>query len=131
MKEGIGSIILKIGVIVYLAVNGIFGFLNQGDFQIIFQRLGLSGIVLTVCVIIFSILALLAALGTLLEMFGTKIKLLNTLLFVVAIIWAIYIIVNIVTWIINGFGNPLQHLQMFAVHTIVFATLLIESEKFS
>ena len=131
MKGGIGSTILKIGVIVYLAVNGIFGFMAQGDFQIIFSRLGFSGTLLSICVIVFSILALLAALGTLMEMFGIKYKLLNTLLFVVAIIWAIYIIVNIVTWIINGFGNPLQHLQLFAVHTIVFATLLIESEKFS
>ena len=131
MKGGIGIVILKIGVIVYLAVNGIFGFLGQGDFQIIFSRLGLSGIILTICVIVFAVLALLAALGTLLEMFGIKFKLLNTLLFVVAIIWAIYIVVNIISWIIHDFGNPLQHLQLFAVHTIVFATLLIESEKFN
>jgi len=131
MKGGIGSLILKIGVIVYLAVNGIFAFLGQGDFQIIFSRLGISGTFLTVCVIVFGILALLAALGTLLEMFGIKYKILNTLLFVVAIIWAVYIVVQIISWITHGFGDPLGYLQKFAVHTIVFATLLIESEKFN
>ena len=105
--------------------------MNQGDFQIIFGRLGLNGSVLKICVIVFSVLSLLAALGTLLEMFGKKYQLLNTLLFVVAIIWAVYIVVNIVSWIMHSFREPLQHLQLFAVHTIVFATLLIESEKFN
>jgi len=130
MKGGIGSTILKIGVIVYLAVNGIFAFMGQGDFQIIFRMLGFTGNLLQIFVIVFGVLALIAALGTLLEMFGIKYKLLNTMLFIVAIIWAIYIVVNIITWIMHKFGAPLQHLQMFAVHTIVFATLLIESEKF-
>jgi len=130
MKSGIGSTILKIGVIVYLAVIGIFGFMGQGQIYDIFRGL-MSGTLLNICVIVFSIFAILAAAGTLLEMFGKKFKLLNTLLFIVAIVWAVYILISIILWIAGGFANPLTYLLALASTTIVCATLLIESEKFN
>jgi len=132
MKEGIGVFLWKISVALYLIANGVLGLTkySNGDFNVIFRRIGLSGSALSLFVTCASVIALLAGIFILIEMFGKNISFLDTLLLIVAIIWAVYIIVEIVSWITGGFDNLWHVLQMLAVHLMVLASLLIASKKF-
>jgi len=129
MKDGIGVFLWKISVALYLIANGVLGLSSGGDFRIIFQRVGLNGSALSLFVTVASVIALIAGIAILIEMFGKDIPFLDTLILIVAIIWAVYIIVEIVSWIRTG-GNLWQILQMLAVHLMVLASLLIASRKF-
>jgi hypothetical protein len=132
MKEGIGGFLWKISVALYLIANGVLGLTTKGgDFKIIFDRLGIKGDTLGLFVTVASVIALVAGIAVLLEMLNVKLSFLDTLLFIVAIIWAIYVIVEIISWITSGFkGNLWEMLQMLAVHIMVLASLLIASKKF-
>jgi hypothetical protein len=63
-------------------------------------------------------------------MLNISFSFLDTLIFIIAIIWAVYVVVNIVTWVTGGFDNFWFELQKFAVHTMVLASLLIASKRF-
>jgi hypothetical protein len=133
MKEGIGVFLWKISVALYLIANGVLGITKYsgGDFDIIFRRIGFSGSTLSLFVTVASVIALVAGIAILLEMFQIKLSLLDTLIFIVAIIWAVYVVIEIVSWVTSGFSGNLWHtLQMLAVHIMVLASLLIASKKF-
>jgi len=133
MKEGIGVFLWKISVALYLIANGVLGLTKYtgGDFDIIFKRIGFSGGTLNLLVLVTSIIALVAGIAILLEMFNVELSFLDTLLLIVAIVWAVYVIIEIISWITSGFsGNLWYTLQMLAVHLMVLASLLIASKKF-
>ena len=128
MKEGIGAFLWKISVALYLIANGFLGLSKTGgDFKIIFGRIGLGN---NLFVIIAAVIALIAGVMILLEMFNIKFSILDTLILIVAIIWAVYVVINIIGWIGTGFANFWGVLQMLAVHLMVLASLLIASKKF-
>ena len=127
MKEGIGAFLWKISVALYLIANGFLGLSTGGDFKIIFSRIGLGN---NIFVIIAAVIALIAGVMILLEMFNIKFSILDTLILIVAIIWAVYVVINIIGWIGTGFANFWGVLQMLAVHLMVLASLLIASKKF-
>jgi hypothetical protein len=128
MKDGLGVFLWKISVALYLIANGVLGLINNraGDFATIFGRIGLGG---GLFVTIASVIALVAGIAILLEMFNIKLSFLDTLIFIVAIIWAVYIVVEIISWT-KGFDNFWHVLQMLAVHLMVLGSLLIASKKF-
>ncbi|MDR0323489.1 MAG: hypothetical protein LBI12_03460 [Treponema sp.] len=130
MKEGIGTFLWKISVALYLIANGVLGLSKGGDFKIIFDHLlkGNAGIF----IIIAGVIALVAGVAIILEMFNIKLSFLETLIFIIAIIWVVFVIVELVTWITGGYsGSNLWHvLQKLAVHLMVLASLLIASKKF-
>jgi hypothetical protein len=129
MKDGLGVFLWKISVALYLIANGILGLSKGGDFAIIFSRIGLKSGTLSLLVTVASVIALVAGIAILLEMFNFKLSFLDTLIFIVAIIWAVYIAIEIISWVTSGgFGWGL--VQMLAVHLMVFASLLIASKKF-
>jgi len=130
MKDGIGVFLWKIAVALYLIANGVLGLTTKGgDFKTIFARM-FSGNVDTF-VLIASVIALVAGIAILLEMLNVKLSFLDTLLLIVAIIWAVYIVIEIIGWLTNGKSENLWHvLQMLAVHLMVLASLLIASKKF-
>ena len=132
MREGIGSLIWKIAVALYLITNGILGLLKESnsDFIIIFKRMGLGGDALSIFVIIASVIAFIAGIAILLELFHIELPFLEMLLLIIAIIWAVYIIINIISWCMGGFKGVWDFLQRLAVHTIVFSSLLIASKRF-
>jgi len=82
-------------------------------------------------VMIVSIIALLAGILVLFEMFKVKFSFLDELLFVVAIIWFVYIVIEIFYWLSSGLGNNLWDIiQKLAVHLMVLGSLLIASKRF-
>jgi len=132
MKEGIGVFLWKISVALYLIANGVLGLTKYsgGDFDVIFKRIGFSGSTLSLFVTVASVIALVAGIAILLEMFNIELSFLDTLLFIVAIIWAVYVVVEIIVWIKDGFGTPWEILQRLAVHLMVLASLLTATKRF-
>ena len=130
MKDGLGIFLWKISVALYLIANGVLGFAAGGDFRIIFGRIGFSGGTLNIFVIAASVIALVAGIAILLEMFNISFSFLETLIFIVAIIWVVYIVIEIIAWITHGFDAFWGTLQMLAVHLMVLASLLVASKKF-
>jgi len=130
MKEGLGVFLLKISVALYLIVNGVLGITKnpRGDFSIIFGKL-IKGDV-SILVVLASIVALVAGIALLLELFKVELPFLDTLLLIVAVIWAVYVLVEIIVWIKDGFGTPWEILQRLAVHFMVLASLLTATKKF-
>jgi len=130
MKDGIGIFLWKISVALYLIANGVLGITTKGgDFKTIFARM-FSGNIDTF-VLIASVIALIAGIALLLEMFDVKLSFLDALLLIVAIIWAVYIVIEIIGWITKGKSENLWYtLQMLAVHLMVLASLLVASKKF-
>ncbi|MCL2265486.1 MAG: hypothetical protein FWC22_05525 [Treponema sp.] len=131
MKDGIGIFLWKLSVALYLIANGVLGLSkwSGGDFMTIFNRLGFKGDLLNILVLAASVVALVAGIAILLEMFNIKLSFLDTLIFIIAIIWAAYVIVNIITWVTGGFDNFWYELQRLAVHIMVLASLLIASKR--
>jgi len=135
MKEGIGGKLWTISVALYLIANGVLGLTgkaltNKGDFHIIFSQM-FKGDALSLFVTIASVIALVAGIAILLEMFDVKLSFLDTLILIIAIIWVVYIVIEIVAWLKSGFGNNLwSNLQRLGVHLMVLASLLIASKKF-
>lgn len=131
MKEGIGVFLWKISVALYLIANGFLGLSKKGgDFFIIFQRMKFSGGLFDLLMIVCSIIAFVAGIAILLEMFNISLSFLDTLILIVAIIWAVYVVIEIISWFTSGFKGFWGMLQMLAVHIMVLASLLIASKKF-
>jgi len=129
MEGRLGSFLWKISVALYLIANGVLGLISSpnGDFSIIFGYI--FGKNSGVLVIIASVIALVAGIAILLEMLNVQISFLDTLILIIAIIWAVYIIVEIVYMIKNRDDFWLS-LQRLAVHIMVLSSLLIASKKF-
>jgi len=137
MKEGIGVFLWKISVALYLIANGVLGLadklFNKGDFYIIFNRM-FRGDALSLFVTVASVIALVAGIAVLLEMFQIQLSFLDTLILIIAIIWAVYVVIEIFAWVTKGTGtgeNLWSTLQRLAVHIMVLSSLLIASKKFS
>ena len=133
MKDGLGIFLWKISVALYLIANGVLGLTKWtgGDFDIIFRRIGFSGGTLNLFVLVASVIAVVAGIAILLEMFNISFSFLDTLILIVAIIWAVYVVIEIVSWVTSGFSGNFWHmLQMLAVHLMVLASLLVASKKF-
>jgi len=132
MKDGVGIFLWKISVALYLIANGILGLQkwSGGDFNIIFSRIGFRGNTLGLFVAIASVIALVAGIAILLEMLNIRFSFLDTLIFIVAIIWAVYVVIEVVSWVTGGFKDFWHLLQMLAVHLMVLGSLLVASKKF-
>lgn len=132
MKSGLGIFVWKISVALYLLANGVLGLQrwSGGDFMIIFKRMNFSGDTLNLFVTIAGIIAFIAGIAMLLEIFNIKLSFLDTLIFIVAIIWAVYVAIEIISWVTGGFKDFWHLLQMLAVHLMVLGSLLVASRKF-
>ncbi|MCL1958604.1 MAG: hypothetical protein FWF68_03285 [Spirochaetes bacterium] len=129
MKDGVGIFLWKISVALYLIANGILGLQSGGDFRVIFNRIGFGGSTLSLFVTIASVIALVAGIAILLEMFNIRLSFLDTLIFIIAIIWAVYVVIEVVSWVTGGFKDFWHLLQMLAVHIMVLGSLLVASKK--
>jgi len=124
---GIGAIIWKLAVALYLLATGVLGtFFKRGDLASIINHV-LKG---DIFIVIAGVIALLAGLFLLLEMFNIKISILDTLILIVAIIWAVFVIILFIQWIGSGFSLFWDSLQRLGVYIMVLASLLIASKKF-
>ena len=131
IKGGLGQLLWKVSVALYLIANGILGLNKRGDFKTIFDFV-FKGSFSDMVVMIVSIIALVAGILILFELFRVKFSFLNELLFVVAIIWFVYVIIEVIYWLRGGLGNNLWDIiQKLAVHLMVLSSLLIASKRFS
>ncbi|MCL2265865.1 MAG: hypothetical protein FWC22_07470 [Treponema sp.] len=130
----IGQFLWKISVALYLIANGMLGILkprggSDGDFEIIFGAIfknSNNGLLVT----IVGVIAVIAGAAILLEMLNISIPMRDTLIFIIAIIWAVYVVLGLISWITSGFADFWYMLQRLGVHTMVLASLLIASGKF-
>ena len=132
-KGGYGQLIWSISVALYLIANGILGLYRRGDFKtIIYDFIFNESSFGNMIVMLVSIIALLAGILVLFELFKVKFSFLDELLFIVSIIWAVYIVIEIFYWVKNGkFGSDLWGtVQALAVHLMVLGSLLIASKRF-
>ena len=106
IKGGLGLFLWKISVALYLIANGVLGLNKRGDFRTIFDFV-FKGSFADMVVMIVSIIALVAGILVLFEMFKLKFSFLDELLFVVAIIWFVYVIIEIIYWLRGGLESDL------------------------
>ena len=131
MKGGfsVGNFLWKISVALYLIANGVLGITKypDGDFKIIFNSIGLNN---NIFVVAASVIALIAGIAIILEMLHVDIPFLETLILIIAIIWAVYVAIELIGWIRVGFKDLWHILQRLAVHLMVLGSLMIASGKF-
>jgi uncharacterized protein involved in cysteine biosynthesis len=72
-----------------------------------------------------------AGIAVLLDMFNVQLSFLSTLVFIIAIIWVVYVAIEIISWLMKGFPDFWPNIQMLAVPLMVLGSLLIASRKFS
>jgi hypothetical protein len=132
IKSSYGQLIWSISVALYLIANGVLGLYKRGDFKIIFDFVFNGSSFGNMVVMLVSIIALLAGILVLFELFKVKFSFLDELLFVVAIIWVVYIVIEIFYWVKNGnLVNDLWGtIQKLAVHLMVLGSLFIASKRF-
>ena len=132
MNRGLTAFLWQISVSLYLIANGVLGLQrwSGGDFLIIFKRMGFGGSTLNLMVTIASVIAFVAGIAILLELFSVELPYLNTLVFVIAIIWAVYIVIEIVSWLTGGLKDFFHEIQLLAIHIMVLASLLTASKRF-
>jgi len=126
--SGVGGKIWTISVALYLIANGVLGVSKGGDFAIIFRQF-LKGDI-NLLIQIAGAVSLAAGIALILELFNVELPFLETLILIIAIIWAVYILINLIAWVQTGFDNFWYKLQQLAVHLMVFASLLIATKKF-
>jgi len=133
--EGIGGKLWKISVAAYLIANGVIGLMANGlagDFYTIYMKLfNQNTSTVKIFVILTCIIAFAAGIALLLELLNVEISFIDQLIFIIAIVWAVYIVLQIIVWI--GNTNTMKFfptLQGLAVQLMVFASLLIASKKF-
>ena len=127
-KDGIGIFLWKLAVALYLIANGVLGLKGGGDFHaILTNTMSFPKIIAT----IIAVFALIGGILVLIEMF-TKItsRSLDYIALVLAIIWAVYIIIGIVSWVTGKSNLDLWGmLQRLGVHTMVLGSLLVIARK--
>jgi len=127
-KDGIGIFLWKLAVALYLVANGILGILGRGDFHIILtSTMRFPSIIAT----LIAVIALVGGILVLIEMF-TKItsRALDYIALILAIIWAVYIVIGIVSWITKTNSMSIwDMLQRLGVHTMVLGSLLVVARK--
>ena len=136
MDRGIGSFLWQISVALYLIANGVLGLTDKGgDMVVIYRAVFGRGDFTTILALVTSIIALVAGIAIVLEIFHLELPFLDTLIFIIAIVWAVYIIVELISWITGkgsaSFEKDFWHvIQMLAVHLMVFGSLLVSSKRF-
>ena len=123
--SGVGNFIWRISVALYLLATGVLGtFYQSGHLEDIFGKGN------NVFIIIAGVIAFAAGILLLLEMLNVKVSILDTLIFIVAIIWAVFTVFVLIQWIGNSFKNLWEVLQQLGVYVMVCASLLIASKRF-
>jgi len=121
---GLGNLIWKIAVAMYLLAVGVLGIQKQGDLNAIFGTINLSNSIL---VVVAGVIALVAGVCIILEMLNIRVSFLDTLILIIAIIWVVFTVLMII-YLFGGFGWA--RLANVAVYVMVCASLLIASKRF-
>jgi uncharacterized membrane protein YphA (DoxX/SURF4 family) len=133
MNRSLGFFLWQLSVALYLIANGVLGIDKGGDFAIIYRAVLGRGDVTTFLAIITGIIALVAGIVLVLDLLQIKLSFLYLFIFIVAVVWAVYIAVELIYWYKSGdFSSSLWYvLQKLAVHLMVLGSLLTASRKFT
>jgi len=140
MKSGISIAVWKISVALYLFANGVLGLqkktlrtaFSKSDFREILEKLNFKGDTLNTFVIILSVIAIIAGVILLLELFQVQIPILDTLIFIIAIVWAVVIVVELIGLFRNDFFKDIyKSLAVLSVHVMILSSILHASKKFA
>ena len=123
---GIGVIIWKAAVALYLLATGVLGVSQKGDLAGILT--GIFGGNIGWLIITAGVISLIAGVLLLLEMLNVKIPVMEILLLIVAIIWIVFAVFMFIKWI--GSKEIWYTLQELGKYVMVSASLLIASKKF-
>jgi membrane-bound ClpP family serine protease len=139
MKSGFSIVLWKIAVALYLFANGVLGlqkktwsnFFEQSDFQGILSRIGFKGDTLSTFVAILSVIAIVAGAILILELFKVRIPILDTLIIIIAIVWAVFIVVELFGWFKNDFDHFYKSIAVISVHVMILSSILYASKRFA
>ncbi|MCL2214016.1 MAG: hypothetical protein FWC06_02285 [Treponema sp.] len=126
-KDGIGVFLWKLAVALYLIANGVLGLMGGGDYHTILTgTMKFPSIIAT----IIAVLSLIAGIMVVIEMFGKTIRILDYIALGLAVIWAAYIVIGIISWVTSPGNTTIWYmLQRLGVHTMVLGSLLITARK--
>jgi len=122
---GIGVFLWKISVALYLLTNGVLGLGKKGDYNEIFKVFGSNT---DVFVTIAAIISLIAGIFVIMEMLNISIPIVDMLILVIAIIWAVFIVLRVISWIDHKFGW--DGLAQIAIYLMVLSSLIVATKKF-
>jgi len=128
MKRGLGVFLWQISVALYLFANGVLGVQKSGVLKEIIGGT-LKGNV-DVLIIIAGVIAIIAGVAVLLDLLDAKILIADSLVLIIAIIWAVFVVLQIVGWVGDGFKDFWVVLSKLSVNVIILASLLTASKKF-
>ena len=131
IKGGIGQLLWKISVALYLIANGVLAITTKGgDFKVIFERMFSNNFVDTF-VIIAGIIAVVSGIAVICELFEVKVSFRDTLIFIAAIIWSVFIIFQLIGWLSSDQNiNFWFALQQLSIYLMVSGSLFIASRRF-
>jgi hypothetical protein len=131
IKGGFGNFLWKISVALYLIANGVLAITTKGgDFKVIFERMFSNNFVDTF-VIIAGIIAVVSGIAVICELFEVKVSFRDTLIFIAAIIWSVFIIFQLIGWLSSDQNiNFWFALQQLSIYLMVSGSLFIASRRF-
>jgi len=131
IKGGWGQLIWSVSVALYLIANGILGLNKTGQIKAIFDYIFNYSSFGDMVAMIVSVISLFAGILVLFELFKVKFTFLDELLFIVAIIWAVYIVIEVIYWFREGVAEGFWIIvQKLAIDLMVLGSLLIASKRF-
>jgi len=135
MNKGLGFTLLSFSVAIYLFATGIMDITLKGHGEIKAAVLSLikddASDLYKVLVIVLSLLAIAAGIFILLKFFGIQVEVIEKLLFVLAITWAVFIfMIDIVPLFKNDRINFVFFLKSFGYHVMALSGILLATERF-
>jgi len=135
MNKGIGFVFLNLSVAIYLFATGILDITlrNRGEISTAVASLNIDpkSDFYRVLVIVISLLAIAAGVFILLKFFGISVDVIEKLLIVLAITWAIFILmIDIIPLFKNERINFVYFLKSFGYHVMALSGILLATERF-
>ena len=136
-SRGIGSLIVNIAIACYLFTTGVIAFnddkwrnfLGENEIRTIVREVFGRGDFSDALVAVLAVIAIAAGVLILLKLFSVNIPILETILLVLAIVWAAFVILNVI-YLIKEEPNFLSWLKLVSTHLIVLGGIIVASGKF-
>jgi sterol desaturase/sphingolipid hydroxylase (fatty acid hydroxylase superfamily) len=135
MSKGIGFMVLNFSVALYLFATGIIGitgrrFFTDGEIRRAVTSF-FSGDFADILVVILSVLAIAAGVFILIKFFGISVGITELLLIILAITWAVFILMIDIVYPLNHRGfNFIDWLRSISSHGMVLAGITLATERF-
>jgi uncharacterized membrane protein YoaK (UPF0700 family) len=135
MNKSIGLLLVNISVALYLFATGILGLSGKNWFKEGEIRRAVTGIfggdIAEILIAVLAVFAIAAGVLILLRLFGMEIAITELLLVILAIVWAVFIILIDVIYPFNHRGaNFIDWLRSLGSHLMVLGGIALATEHF-